>query len=85
VGDAGRAVHNAALDIDVPGEAFRRRLHQDLTEVLDLLARGAVSPQIAARFPLTEAAAAMELAESRTVRGKVILEPTRGARSATGP
>jgi NADPH:quinone reductase-like Zn-dependent oxidoreductase len=59
--------------------AFRRRLRQDLTTVFDLLASGVLSPQIAARFPLTEAAAAMELAESRTVRGKVILEPARGA------
>jgi NADPH2:quinone reductase len=55
--------------------AFRRRLRADLTAVLDLLARGVLTPQIAARFPLTEVAAAMELAESRTVRGKVILEP----------
>jgi NADPH:quinone reductase-like Zn-dependent oxidoreductase len=54
---------------------FRRRLREDLTAVLDLLARGALRPQIAARFPLTEVVAAMELAESRTVRGKVILEP----------
>jgi len=54
---------------------FRRHLREDLTAVLDLLARGVVRPQIAARFPLTDVAAAMELAESRTVRGKVILEP----------
>jgi NADPH2:quinone reductase len=60
--------------------AFRRRLHADLTAVLDLLAAGVLAPQIAARFPLTEVAAAMELAESRTVRGKVILEPARSAR-----
>jgi len=55
--------------------AFRRRLRADLTAVFDRLAGGALRPQIAARFPLTEVVAAMELAESRTVRGKVILEP----------
>ncbi|HEY2470925.1 MAG TPA: medium chain dehydrogenase/reductase family protein [Terracidiphilus sp.] len=54
---------------------FRRRLREDLTALLDLLVRGAISPPIAARFPLTEASAAMVLAESRTVQGKVVLIP----------
>ncbi len=54
---------------------FRKRQHADLTAVLGLLAEGAVVPQIAGRFPLTEAAAALELAESRTTSGKVILLP----------
>lgn len=58
----------------IPGR-FRRRLRSDLTAVLDLLADGALTAQVAARFPLTHAAQAMELAESHTVRGKVILEP----------
>ena len=34
-----------------------------------------ITANIAARFPLTEAVAAMELAESRTLNGKVILVP----------
>lgn len=55
--------------------AFRRRLHGDFAEVLELLSQGAITPQSAARLPLTDAAAAMELAESRTVRGKVVLVP----------
>lgn len=54
---------------------FRARLRQDLTSVFRLLADGDVTAQVAARFPLVEAAAAMELAESHTVRGKVILIP----------
>jgi NADPH:quinone reductase-like Zn-dependent oxidoreductase len=54
---------------------FRRRLESDLGRVFDLLRRGAISANIAARFPLTEAAAALELAESRTLNGKVILLP----------
>ena len=55
--------------------AFRRRFHQDLTALLGLLAQGAITPHIAARFPLREAAAAMTLAESRTVQGKVVIMP----------
>ncbi len=54
---------------------FRGRQHADLTAVLDLLEQGAISPQIAARFPLTEAGAALTLAESRTTSGKVVLLP----------
>jgi len=54
---------------------FRRRLASDLSSVLALLDQGAITPQVAARFPLREAGKAMELAESRTVRGKVVLVP----------
>ncbi|ULH17789.1 medium chain dehydrogenase/reductase family protein (plasmid) [Deinococcus sp. KNUC1210] len=54
---------------------FRRHQHHDLGHVLDLLAQGTIRPQIAARFPLQEVSRAMELAESRTVLGKVILLP----------
>ncbi|MFL5994262.1 MAG: medium chain dehydrogenase/reductase family protein [Streptomyces sp.] len=58
-------------------EAFRARTRTDLTHVLDLLRDGVLTAQIAARFPLAEAAAAMELAESstRTTLGKIILTP----------
>jgi NADPH:quinone reductase-like Zn-dependent oxidoreductase len=54
---------------------FRRTLAEDLTRVFQLLADGVLTPQVAAEFPLTEAAAALALAESRTVAGKVILVP----------
>ncbi|GGR03969.1 medium chain dehydrogenase/reductase family protein [Deinococcus ruber] len=54
---------------------FRRHQHQDLGHVLELLAQGQIRAQIAARFPLQEVSRAMELAESRTVLGKVILLP----------
>jgi NADPH:quinone reductase-like Zn-dependent oxidoreductase len=53
--------------------AFRARLREDLTQVLRLLADGVLTPQIAATFPLADAAAAMTLAESRTVAGKVVI------------
>jgi NADPH:quinone reductase-like Zn-dependent oxidoreductase len=54
---------------------FRRRLEEDLGQVFELLRSGTITANIAARFPLTEAAAALELAESRTLNGKVILLP----------
>ncbi|WP_344441101.1 medium chain dehydrogenase/reductase family protein [Kitasatospora nipponensis] len=54
---------------------FRARMRQDLSAVLGLLADGVLTAEIAASFPLTEASAAMRLAESHTVRGKVVLVP----------
>jgi NADPH:quinone reductase-like Zn-dependent oxidoreductase len=54
---------------------FRARLEEDLGHVFALLADGTLKPTIAARFPLAEATAAMTLAESRTINGKVILVP----------
>ena len=57
-----------------PGR-FRARLHADLGAVLGLLADGTLTAQVAARFPLVEARQAMELAESHTVLGKVVLVP----------
>ncbi|RAS68873.1 NADPH:quinone reductase-like Zn-dependent oxidoreductase [Lentzea atacamensis] len=55
--------------------AFRARLRDDLTEVLRLVGAGVLTPQIAARIPLSEAASALALAESRTVLGKVVIVP----------
>lgn len=54
---------------------FRARLHQDYAQLMALLAQGILKPNIAARFPLEQAAEAMTLAESRTVYGKVVLVP----------
>ncbi|MEU3620061.1 medium chain dehydrogenase/reductase family protein [Streptomyces sp. NPDC006872] len=54
-------------------DVFRSRLREDLTQVLGLLAQGVLAPQIAAQFPLAEAGAALALAESRTVAGKVVI------------
>ncbi|SDD46581.1 medium chain dehydrogenase/reductase family protein [Auraticoccus monumenti] len=56
-------------------DRFRARLREDLGQVLALLADGTLTAQVAARLPLTEAAAALALAESRTVVGKVVLVP----------
>jgi NADPH:quinone reductase-like Zn-dependent oxidoreductase len=54
---------------------FRRHLEEDLGQVFALLADGTLSANVAARFPLAEAVQAMELAESRTLNGKVVLVP----------
>jgi NADPH:quinone reductase-like Zn-dependent oxidoreductase len=56
-------------------DAYRCRLNEDLTQVLGLLADSVLEPQIAARFPLSDTAAALALAESRTVAGKVVVLP----------
>ena len=54
---------------------FRKHLEEDLGHVFTLLADGSLKASIAARFPLDDAAAALTLAESRTVNGKIILLP----------
>ena len=54
---------------------FRARQREDLTSAFRLLADGVLTAHIAARLPLTGAAAAMERAESHTAYGKVILVP----------
>ena len=55
--------------------AFQKRLRQDLTTGLELLADGVLKPQIAARLPLAQAREAMEMAGSHTAYGKIILIP----------
>ncbi|MEU0499688.1 medium chain dehydrogenase/reductase family protein [Nocardia sp. NPDC005998] len=54
---------------------FRTEIAADLSAVFDLAAAGILRAQVAARIPLSEAARAMELAESGTVTGKVVLVP----------
>ncbi|MDA0563988.1 medium chain dehydrogenase/reductase family protein [Streptomonospora sp. S1-112] len=54
-------------------DRFRARLRDDLGAVFALLAEGTLTARVAARLPLAEAAAAVELAESKTVVGKVVL------------
>ena len=56
-------------------DRFRARLRDDLTQVLQAMAEGHITAQIAARFPLASAADALRLAESGTVAGKVVLNP----------
>lgn len=58
-------------------EAFRIRIRTDLTHVFGLLRDGVLTAKIAARYPLTEVATAMELSESsgRTTLGKIVLVP----------
>lgn len=60
-----------------PGR-FRQRLGSDLETVLNLLAQGQLTAQVAARLPLTRAAEALRLAESGSTTGKVVLVPAAG-------
>jgi NADPH2:quinone reductase len=52
---------------------FWRRLEADLQSIFSLLADGVIVANVAVSVPLAEAGAAMTLAESRTVYGKVVL------------
>lgn len=55
--------------------AFWAQTRTDLTEVLTQLADGRLNAEVGARLPLARAREAMELYESRTVHGKVVLQP----------
>jgi NADPH:quinone reductase-like Zn-dependent oxidoreductase len=55
--------------------SFRANLRADLTAVLELLEQGAITPQVAREFPLTEAGAALRYAEAGGITGKVVLVP----------
>jgi NADPH:quinone reductase-like Zn-dependent oxidoreductase len=54
---------------------FRAALREDLTEVFGLVRDGAITPQIAARFGLSEAAEALRFAEAGGYTGKVVIIP----------
>jgi hypothetical protein len=58
---------------------YRAELRAELGQVLALLAEGAIDAQIAATFPLAEAAAALRDAESGGLAGKVVLLPAPAA------
>ncbi|TBN57922.1 NADPH:quinone reductase [Glaciihabitans arcticus] len=54
-------------------ETYIARQQDALGNLLRLVAVGAVRPQVAARIPLSQIVRAVELAESRTVAGKVVV------------
>ena len=56
-------------------DRFRAELREDLGRVLGLLGEGAITPQIAARFGLEQAAEALRFAEAGGNTGKVLLLP----------
>ena len=47
--------------------------HTDLQTLIDLLARGQITPVIAERMPLAEAARAHQLIEASAISGKIVL------------
>lgn len=56
-------------------DKFRTEMQEDFLQIIDLLRNGILKPQIAAKFPLEKITEAMELAESRSIYGKVIIVP----------
>ena len=56
-------------------DAYWSRAQDDLGQVFALAAAGAVRAPIGARLPLSRVAEAVRLAESKTIVGKVVLEP----------
>jgi NADPH:quinone reductase-like Zn-dependent oxidoreductase len=56
---------------------YRAQVRADLSDVLALLADGTLTAQIARRFPLDDAAAALAYAERGGIVGKVVLEPRK--------
>ena len=56
-------------------DRFRAELREDLGRVFALVAAGAITPQISARFPLARAAEALRFAEAGGNTGKVLLVP----------
>jgi NADPH2:quinone reductase len=56
-------------------DRFRAQLREDLGHVLELVRDGAVTPQIAARFGLEQAAEALRFAEAGGNTGKVLILP----------
>lgn len=55
--------------------SFMERMKEDFAQLMSLLAKGVLIPPIAARFPLDHIQAAMTMAESRSLYGKIILVP----------
>ncbi|MBE2319998.1 zinc-binding dehydrogenase [Solirubrobacter sp. CPCC 204708] len=56
-------------------DRFRARLRADLITVFELLRDGVIEPQIAARYPLEQAAEALRFAEAGGFHGKVVIVP----------
>lgn len=56
-------------------DRYWAEIREDLRQVLELLAQGEITAQIAARFPLREAAAALSFAEAGGFTGKVVIVP----------
>lgn len=54
---------------------FKAAMQEDFSQLIKLLQSGVLKPQIAAQFPLERIKEAMELAESRTTYGKIVLTP----------
>lgn len=64
-------------------DRFRRELQSDLENVLALAAGGRLSGPVAARFALSDSAAALRYAEQGGLTGKVVIVPDTPAPNAS--
>lgn len=71
----GRRAHFYNIWSGKGSKSFKGQLQEDYGQVTALLASGVLKPQIAARFSLNQITAAMQMAESRTAYGKVVIVP----------
>ncbi len=71
--NTSRGVHgfNVTLWKKVRPDLYR----QDLAALLEMLAKGNITPKIAARLPLKDAAEAHKMLNTASVTGKIVLEP----------
>ncbi|MGE0255905.1 MAG: NADPH:quinone oxidoreductase family protein [Alphaproteobacteria bacterium] len=65
----------AAVRFGVFSRAYPERARHNLAQLAALYKVGRLRPRVAQRFPLGEAAAALEQLRDRSVVGKVVLEP----------
>jgi NADPH2:quinone reductase len=73
VGARLRGRHGSFYGISLWYRKDPKPFHEDLPDVLALLARRKIEPVIAATFPLADARKALELLASGTVEGKIVL------------
>lgn len=71
----GRRAHFYNIWSGKGSKTFKDQLKEDYGQVTALLAKGVLKPQIAAKFSLTQITAAMQMAESKTAYGKVVIVP----------
>jgi len=57
------------------GRKFPEKGRENMAAIMKLLADGKICPHVHARFPLTQAVAAMHTLEDRSVIGKTVIEP----------
>ena len=73
--EAASLRNQSVKGLSLPPLLSLETLRNDLTELFDLVASGALRLVIGAKFPLENAAAAHRAIETRSTEGKVVLSP----------